>query len=252
MSDHQAIYHEAKAHATPQQINRARLVFGKLEKACSTHATRSMEIGYSARIMEDENLYSLVGFKDKKDCIQALKIGRSTYYRVWRIASGYPNLDEETFINMTAENAELLLRIDDESQRQSEFWITAASSDTETEFEKKVLEYLSEKTDTPVQEQRVPFKMGMLEGQRTVINDGIEAFQREHGLDNPARALELMVVETTGRKTLVGYLVDSLPKLRTALDLVSDDVDAESALPRMKEILEDYILGLAQSLEVNG
>jgi hypothetical protein len=211
---------------------------------------RSMQIGWHGAFLKSNNLFKYVGYEDEDAYKDSLKVGKSTWHRVIRLANGFPNLDEDSFLKMTADNADLLIEFIPEEERDSDYWINLASTETAKELKNIIIKKLGLQDNLPDKEVFVPFKMGMLEGQKEIIEQGIKDFQAQHGIESPAKALELMVVENSGKKTLVGFLIDSLTKLRSAIDLTEDGVDPESAIPRIKEILEDYILNLAESLEI--
>jgi hypothetical protein len=211
---------------------------------------RSMQIGWHGAFLKNNNLFKYVGYENEDSYKKSLKVGKSTWHRMIRLANGFPNLDEDTFLKMTADNADLLIEYISEEDRDSNYWIDLASTRTYEELEQVIIKQLGLKDHLENKEVFVPFKMGMLEGQKDVIEQGIKEFQAAHGIESPAKALELIVAETSGKKTLVGFLIDSLTKLRSAIDLTESDVDPESAIPRIKEILEDYITGLAESLEI--
>lgn len=220
----------------------------------------SMRIGWNGRIIKMKlEGFQKLGFKDEKDYWLSKGIGRSTWYRMLRLAEDFKQLTWEEFSEMTAENADHLAKLS-EDERYGEVesgeglwdkWTYLASILNEEEFQKKILEATAKEQNVEVKEIPVTFKLAVFEGQRPVIIAAIEQFQKEHELKTPGQALELMALESVGKKAFTSFIQEAIPKLKSALRLAKD-CEAESAVESLRETVEQTILDMAWTLDQTG
>lgn len=210
----------------------------------------SMRVGWYGRIVKLKDRFQQMGYVDEKDYRLRKGVGRSTWYRMLRIADDFQDLDSATFLGMTAENAEHLSKLPVEERYKPE-WIDKASTLNEGQFQKALLEAQAVSEGVETKEVMVSLKIPVFDGQRAVINEGIELFRQQHNLKTAAESLELIVVESMGRKTFTNFMQDALPRLRSAISLTRD-VEPESAVEALRETVEQVIFDLAAALEEAG
>jgi len=228
----------------------------QLTEAVTSLQKSSMKVGWYGRIVKLSNGFEALGYADEKAYRAAKGVGRSTWYRMVRIAEDFRDLDRDQFLRMTAENAEHLARLPLEDRYtggtmvkdQIVRWIDLAATMNEEQFQKALLEAQAAAADVPVAEMPVTFKMRVFEGQRPVIIATIDAFQKEHSMKTPGEALEAICVEVQGRKSFASFMQDALPRLRGAMRL-TQDVEPESAISALRDVLEQHIMDMAYTLE---
>lgn len=219
----------------------------------------SMRVGWYGRIVKMKNRFEQMGYVDEKDYRLRKGVGRSTWYRMLRIAEDFQRLTPEAFLRMTAENAEHLARLSEDERYtggmkvndQFVKWIDLAALLNEEQFQKAILEAQAAAAAVPVAEMPVTLKMRVFEGQRPVILATIDEFQKDHGMKTPGEALEAICVEMRGRKTFTQFMQEALPRLRGAMKL-TQDVEPESAIGALRDALEQHIMDLAAALEETG
>lgn len=205
-----------------------------------SHDKRSMEIGWFGRIVKARNEFARHGCRDEKEYRELVRIGRTTWYRMIRIAGALSQLKREEFLSMTVENADLLSRIPDEERYDPEL-LEMARTLNEPQFQKRLLERRAKLENKPVEEVRVGMRISLFEGQRTVVEDALTRFMRQHGIVDRGTALEWIMMEYRDSATIMAFLQQSAPTLRKALK-------AES-LEEIRGVVAGYVMAMLQHLE---
>lgn len=194
----------------------------------------SMERGWEAAQIERDNGWEIIGFKHQHDCRVSLGVSYANWYRTMSVAQNFAELSKAEFLAMKLENAELLGRQSTEIRYNPQN-IEAAGTETINIFKTKF-------TPLPAQEKEhwSTMELRMRKEQKEVVEKGIREFQSEHGIENPAYALELMVVETSERPTLVGFLHSAIHDLGEAIREAKDDAE------KLAMILRDHIKAMEE------
>lgn len=198
---------------------RIRANWSKLSKA-------SMEIGWDGFLIERANGWHLVGALDEHDFRRQLGIGRSTWYAATAAARRLAHLTRDQFLAMTLENAKQLGAATEEQKRDPGMIQLAATSTTEELADHLVVDE-ARRAGKPVGEVYVTMKIRLKQAQRQVIERGVRDWCREHGIEDEAMGLELLVAEYHDRLTLVGFMTESLRRLRP---LLLDTADTRALL----------------------
>lgn len=200
----------------------------------------SLEIGWEGSFIEKNNGWDMLGFKHQHDYRITVGIGKSNWYRLLAIAERFQNLDKEVFLSMSIENADKLSR-QPEAIRYDSKNIEAAAKMSMRDFADTLSTQEEHRNGKSTDDKWVDVTWRMKEEQRVVIEKGIEEWRAEHGIDNNAYALELLVSEFRERPTLVGFLYSAIPELTQAVvsaqDLISLQEVVTKHIQAMNEIL---------------
>jgi hypothetical protein len=205
-----------------------------------SHDKRSMEIGWYGRVVKNRNEFHRHGCKDENEYRQMVRVGRTTWYRMIRIAGALSQLKKEEFLSMTAENADQLSRLSEEDRYEPEI-LEAARTKTETELARYLLERQAKAENKPVEDVRVTMKFSVFEGQRTVIDDRLKDFMREYAIADRGTALEWWAMEYGTGESTMAFQRQSVPALRKALK-------AET-LEEIKTAVGEYVISMVGHLD---
>lgn len=177
----------------------------------------SMVVGWYGRILKANNLFAELGYPDEHVYRKSKGVGRSTWYRMVRIAESFTQLSAEEFCSMVIENAEMLADLPEE-QRYEKVLLTKAASETAEQYEETLVMYRAKRQHRRADDMTVTWKLRMNRLQKRVLQEKLEQWQREHDIDDEAYALELLVAENTDRLTLVGYFSETISRLKRTVD----------------------------------
>jgi len=209
-----------------------------IRRAWTSVTKMSMVIGWEGAFIERNNGWETLGFKHQHEYRIAVGIGRSNWYRVLGIADRFQKLDKEIFLSMLMENADRLSRQPEEVRYDPKI-IEAAATMSMREFADTLVTQEEHRNGKPIDEEWVDVVWRMKAEQRAVIEKGIQEWRQEHGIDNDAYALELMISEFRERPTLVGFILESIHKLTaTARDTKEYDELRERLVDHIKEMGE--------------
>jgi hypothetical protein len=205
----------------------------------------SMAIGWDGYFIKKHDGWRALGYENEKHFRKLKGIGRSTWYRLTGIAERLSHLTMEQFLAMTIDNAEQL-SVQPAAVKRDPDLIEKAQTRTAEEFSDELVLDQAAREGKPVGEVYVTLKWRLKQAQREVIEHGLEDWQHEHGLDNPAYALELMIAEVSERATLAGFLLESIPALtrEIAKAEVAEDVG------ELRKLLVEHIRDMAEILRV--
>ena len=212
-----------------------------IRSAWSGASLRSMELGWHGYYLKQHELFLEFGYQSEAEFRDAEKISVRTWGRMVRLAEAFSQLTKAEFLAMTADNAEHLAKLPEE-ERYDPAWLEAARSLSSVALQRRILEHQAKQQGVAVGEVRVKWSCPMFEGQKKVIQQGVEEFRQQHGLKEAGTALEWIVMENTGRETLMGFMQRSVPVLRRALK--------KETVEEMRELLAEYVTDLAAAVEV--
>lgn len=221
----------------PELRNQVVARYNRLRQRATSLRKLTMEVGWDAAFIERNNGWEVLGFKHQHDCRITLGLGRSNWYRVIAVAQKFVELDEEKFFAMSMENAERLgmepveVRYDPEN-------VLAAATMTASKFNDKLTIAGAHREGKPVNEHWVEIKWRIREEQRAMIEQGLEEWQREHGIEDQGYALELLIAEYRDRPTLVGFILESIPRL-------TDAINCTDEIGKLKGDLAEYLQEMA-------
>lgn len=181
---------------SPELTSKAIEVDRKIRGAEKSHRQSTMEIGWYGRILREESLFLELGFESEAAYRQEVRISRSTWYRMIRIAEHFTKVPLDAFLTMTADNAEQLTLLS-ESDRIKPEWIERAATLTGPKLEDEIVKYEARTKNIPLREARTTLKLNLAMGQKEVIERGLEKWCRDHGISDPGYGLELLVAEYT-------------------------------------------------------
>lgn len=235
----------------------AQQIDARLREAGAKHNRRSMEIGWYGRILKVKNLWPYLGYTTETDDagneVQilyteksyriAIRIGRSTWYRMVALAESFKDLPAEQFFGMQIENAEALAECAEEIRYNPEM-VQKAATQSEKDFAHSLLLDQAHRTKRPLEEMPDTLKIFLTHGQKKAIQNGLREWQEEHGIQNEGEAIEMLLAEYRGRISLVKYLSESITMLRKTINYCDlpehiSDVRRElmSLVAEMQEVL---------------
>lgn len=230
-------------HALPEVNLRQELAEStrqSIRSAWSGASLRSMELGWHGFYLKQNELFLEFGYQSEGEFRDAEGISVRTWGRMVRLAEALSQLSKEEFLAMTADNAEHLARLPEEERYDPEL-LEAARTLSATELQRKLLERQAAQQGVPVGDVRVKWSCPMFEGQKKVIEQGVEEFRQQHGLKEKGTALEWLVMENTGRETLMGFMQRGVPTLKRAL--------RATTVEEMRELLGVYVADLAEAVD---
>jgi uncharacterized protein YeaC (DUF1315 family) len=229
----------------------------RLREAGAKHNRRSMEIGWYGRLLKVKNLWPFLGYTTEVDDsgneIQvpyteksyriAIRIGRSTWYKMVALAESFKDLTAEQFMEMQIENAEALSECNEEVRYNPEM-VKKAATLSEKDFAHELLVDQAHREKRPVEEMPDTLKIFLTHGQKKAVMQGLREWQEEHGMQNEGEAIEMLLAEYRGRISLVKYLSESITMLRKTINYCDSpdrwaDVrrELQSLVTEMQEVL---------------
>jgi hypothetical protein len=205
----------------------------------------AMAIGYDGAVIEslaERGSWQFLGYHDQHDFRVSEGIGRSNWYRVVGVARLFLEVDRDVYIAMSMENAERLsvespeIRLDPENLRR-------AAEMTAREFDDLMTTEGAHREGRPKSERWVEMKWRMQIRQREVIEAALKTWKEEHGLDDDAFALEMLVMEYADRPTLVSFILESIPRLTGAIRETTE-------IETLKEELTAYLQEMSDIVRV--
>jgi hypothetical protein len=206
---------------------------------------RSMVIGWDGYFIKRHDGWQRLGYADEKHYRSSKGIGRSTWYKMVGLAEKFSMLAKEQFLNMTIENAAQLAAVP-LSSRGDAALLQAASTMTASKFESELVRVTAIQQNKPVGEVYVTIKWRIKQAQREAIERGLEDWQREHGIDDPGYALELMIAEYHDRLTLVGFMTEALTRLPRAIAAAKSMEDLEE----LRKLFATHIQDMGEMLKL--
>jgi len=173
---------------------------------------RSMEIGWEAAWLKRKNAWYLLGYENEYHYRASVGVCRTTWFDMIKIAERFPDLDKKTYLAMTIENARRLA-LEPEEVRYNPEMLAKAATEKARDFKDELTTAGAHREGKPLSEHWVTMEWRIREEQREVIESGLQDWQKEHGIDDPGYALELMIAEYRERPTLVGFMTESIPRL---------------------------------------
>ena len=207
----------------------------------------SMEIGWEGAFLRRNNAWPLLGHEHENSYRAAVGIGRSTWYDVVKIASYFPQLDKETYLAMSLENARRL-GMEPEAVRYDPKILQKATTQPAQEFKDELTTEGAHREGKPLSEHWKAMEWRFRQEQYEVIEQGLKDWQHEHGIDDLGYALELMIAECRERPTLVGFMTESIPRLTREVMTVHSGEDVE--LSDLRALRETFAVHLKEMGEI--
>ena len=227
-----------QAQASDRCIREAWAVCTKLSK-------RSMEIGWEGCFLKKHDLWPVLGFASESDYRVAAGVARSTWYQNVGLAEKFPRLTKEQFLSMTIENAKTLATVEGDTRYDAELLENAASL-KQDDFEESLTAEKVLRSDRAAKEAYSTLQWRVSRTQRKVIQNGLEEWQKEHHIDDPGYALELLVVEYAERATLVGFIQESIGRFDAAVK----EAKTERDLVTLRGLFQDHLLEMKECLRL--
>lgn len=208
----------------------------RMEQLSSLERTSSMEIGWIAFRMKESNQFEMLKLSEE-EARQKVRMERSNWYRLIRIASGLRKLKKGDFLKLYAGKANLLLQLP-EDERYKPLWLKRAEDPdlSEAELESmiaSVVESGEVKQDATVVEEREWLKIRMYKSALDAVMQKLTEFCKKHALgDDFGRAIELIVADKSEDvmtsdeiemlRRVRAALQDKMPELRVTVELLKD------------------------------
>ena len=209
----------------------------------------SMAIGRDGAFIEslaDKGSWQVLGYRHQHEFRIAEGLGRSNWYRVVAIASQFLEVDRDTYMAMSLENAERL-SIEPRSVRLDPENLQRAATMTAKEFSDLMTTEGAHRDGKPKHEKWVEIKWKMRAAQREAIERDLAAWAMEHGIEYNSEsgyyALELMLAEYRERPTLAGFILESIPRLTSTIRSTTD-------IGELKSQLADYLEEMSNIVKV--
>jgi hypothetical protein len=224
--------------------------YKQIKQASVLQSRNSLRIGYHAFALKEKSLWGMLGFRDEQEAREAAGVKESTWHNVIRLAESFRGLPEELFTSMKLANCSELADLP-EAKRLDREWVGWAADESMRVFSDRVAKEMNGKQrDSATKEPIITMKMSMPESRRTVIEDGAKKFAEKHGMDTSdvSRVIEVMVVEQSEGKTLIGAIIGAIQSLKRAKDVADSGLSVEEALEKVLEINDAIILEFSEVL----
>lgn len=180
-------------------------------KCCQALSKNSMQLGLELAAIFDEQGWLDLGYASPAEYCASMGLGRSTAYKMVRIANQFDGIDPEKLFAMSVENAALLAECD-QQMRYNDNLLRKAGELSVTDFQ-KLLSQQNETTQKLVNKApHLPVRLPR------PTECAIEVWRQEHGIANRQTALALIVSEVSERGTLTGFLLEWTKRLGAAKD----------------------------------
>jgi hypothetical protein len=204
-------------------------------------ARSGTKLGVLLKDIRDKNLYTYLGFKELDDYRIELGVGRSTWYANLRIVDHLPKLPRKILLQLTAKNAEWLIKLP-EKERYKEQWVQDALSMKEEEFGAKVIKYVNKKINgaDPAGkiEQRVTVKIRCYEPVLTMWDEIRGEIARNEGLpkDDAGRAFEILLASFRTSDPAIGQMLKlGMTAMMKELKAVTKALSSDKSTDEMVE-----------------
>lgn len=224
----------------------------EVQAAAKLKSTSSMTIGFHAQYLKKNGLFGMLGFADEGEAMRASGVGQSTWFNTIRLAEAFEGLTEDQFTSMKLGNAEALADLP-ESKRKSREWIRDAGVDEVDTFRLKVDQEMDGKArSSDGKEKGVALKLDMPLSRKTFCQEGLLEYAKETGIENGdlGKALENLVAEKKGERSLVGAITNAVQRIIEIKQLRNGFLSADECLDRSFKILDDMALDFAEALKV--
>ena len=234
---------EAEQQEILDSIKRIETINTQVTKGC-------MELGWEgAKIqsLAEKGSWGVAGFKDQHDFRITKGIGRANWYRHVGVAMRfYGHIDKATYLAMKMENAERLTIERSEIRFDAKYLADAANMSTK-EFGDMLTNLVAHLDGKPVKKRYAEIRLRLEEQQRDFIENGIKGWCATHGIDLTEDGLgygmQLMVSELAERPTLVGFLLESIPKLTEAARKADDLTD-------LRALIVDFVIEMNNQVHI--
>lgn len=215
----------------------------------------TLSTGFWGYKIKKEGLFGVLGFESETAYYESRHVSRSTWYAYTSLAEAFEKLPEREFLKFNADCAKLLAKLPEE-KRYREDLIKKAQEMTEPEFQKVMLRFKAAEENVDEGEVIVTFKLRMPESRREFILDTLKAFISDHKLDEDdhSRALELAMAELRTGDKVRTTVVQHIPRLRIAWELLNGkggNKSADEIMKEVHEILGEHIRGVATAAGYN-
>lgn len=201
------------------------------------------ELGWLGAQIEskaERGAWVVLGCKDQHDFRIARGISRSNWYRHVGIALKFVGrIEKELYTAMTLENAERLA-VENSEIRYDEQLIRDAASMSIREFADKLATLGAHAEGKSKRQRYAEMRLRLEETTRDYIENGVRGWCQENGIelraeDGIAYGLQLMVAELADGPTLVGYLLEAVPRIAKAARTSEDVVE-------LRDMLVDFLV----------
>ena len=124
--------------------------------------------------------------------------------------------------------------------------IAIAQTATSENFADALVQDTAHREHKPVKDVFVTLKLHVRQGQRKVIEHGLEEWQNQHGIDDPGYALELMLAEFHDRATFVGFISEAIVRLSHAVTAAH----TQEELEQLRDVLAAHIQEMGEFLQI--
>lgn len=209
------------------RMERAKQNDRRLDEAWNGKNRSSMVMGWVGAEMKRDNQFQDLGYEDQHVYRKSKGYGRSTWFKMLRIAEAFVYANEDEFLRMKVENADALSYVEAEHRYDADLFEKAATQ-SEEDFKDSLAEFGAAQAGKAKTEAVVQLNFHLKKTQRMAIHEGLQVWMREHQIKDEGEALELLVAEYTGRLTLVGFQKETINRLRMSAEHCADvEVRAE-------------------------
>ena len=234
---------EAEQQEILDSIKRIETINTQVTKGC-------MELGWEgAKIqsLSEKGSWGVAGFKDQHDFRITKGIGRANWYRHVGVAMKfYGHIDKVMYLAMKMENAERL-GIEKSNVRFDPQHLTDAASMSTKEFGDKLTNLVAHAEGKPVKVQYAEIRMRLEKQQCDFIQNGIKSWCEQNGIDlgedGLGYGMQLLVAEVAERHTLVGFLLEAIPKLTQAAKDANDVTD-------LRALIVDFVMEMGNQVHI--
>jgi hypothetical protein len=224
-------------------IKRIETINKQVTKGC-------MELGWEGAAIQskaEKGSWGVAGFKDQHDFRVTKGIGRANWYRHVGVAMQFiGHIGKATYLAMKMENAERL-SVEKEYIRFDPKHLGDAAVMSVKEFGDLLTNLVAHEEGKSAKKKYAEIRLRMEEQQRDFIESGIKSWGAEHGIDvnedGIGYALQCIIADVSERPTLVGFLLESIPKLAEAARQANDLTD-------LRALIVDFVMEMNNQVHI--
>ena len=223
-----------------------------ITEASTKLSKMSMEIGWEGAFLKKFSLWPVLGCINELEYRVKKGVSRSTWYETVGAAYTlrYPSyrqtgITKDQFLAMSLENAKQLAAVEEEV-RYSPALLEKAATLTNPQFKHAIALDGAMRENRTLKDSYSNIQWRVSESQRQVIERALNDWQHEHHLDDPARALELLMVEYSNRPTFVGFIQEAIVRLTPTVT----EAKTVEELKRLQVTFADHIREMGEILDM--
>ena len=137
-----------------------------------------------------------------------------------------------------------------ESKRNDTAWLRMAEVDSIKVFAEKVDKALNGKARaSDGKESSVKLTLGMPASRKKAVEGGLNRIAKDMGIEDPGKALEVIVAEHNGSAGLIAAITKAVQKVKAAKRIIHGDLSADEQIAQVEKLMDEMVLDFKAALD---